>query len=237
MCVIAKSGAQDFIRGDPHPFGGLQDHRIFPRSKARDFGAGEDIDLVLNRTLIFNGTNRFLADKSPSEYLSAIMRERGMDKDGLQRLLSTHLISLSAFECLLRDDFHGFIKAREQTIREEFKKLVRAKAVETAIDVRELLKGEDQHVEFKQTLRWDIRTKQVNPVLEEVVMKEIASFMNADGGKILIGVDDSGTAAGLDPDYHTLKRKKLGQFSRASYQFDQQISWQGRKLLYRMEFS
>ena len=135
-----------------------------------------------------------------------------MDKDGLQRLLSTHLISLSAFECLLRDDFHGFIKAREQTIREEFKKLVRAKAVETAIDVRELLKGEDQHVEFKQTLRWDIRTKQINPALEEVVMKEIASFMNADGGKILIGVDDSGTAAGLDPDYHTLKRKNSGSF-------------------------
>ena len=212
MCVIAKSGARDFIRGDLHPFGSLQDHRIFPRSKARDFGAGEDIDLVLNRTLIFDETNRFLADKSPSEYLSAIMREQGMDKDGLQRLLSTHLISPSAFECLLRDDFHGFIKAREQTIREEFKKLVRAEAVETAIDVRELLKGEDQHVEFKQTLRWDIRTKQINPALEEAVMKEIASFMNADGGKILIGVDDSGTATGLDPDCHTLKRKNSGSF-------------------------
>ena len=212
MCVIAKKGARDFVRGDPHQYGSLQDHHIFPRSKAREFNAGEDIDLVLNRTLIFDKTNRYLADKAPSEYLAAIMRDRKMSRDNLQRLLATHLISTDAFECLLRDDFRGFIGAREQTILAEFKRLLRPGAIETSIDVRRLLKREDQHVEFKQTLRWDVRTNQVNHALEEVMMKEIASFMNADGGKILIGVDDSGIPTGLDPDYQTLGQKNSGGF-------------------------
>ena len=212
MCVIAKNGALDFSRGDPPQYGSLQDHHIFPRSKAREFNAGEDIDLVLNRTLIFENTNKSFRDKNPSEYLTAIMNKQHMTKNKLQELLSTHLISPSAFECLLKDDFPGFIRAREQTIREKFKELIHPGTVETSMDIKKLLKRENQYVEFKQTLRWDIKTNQINPVLGEVIMREIACFMNADGGKIWIGVDDSGTPTGLDPDYQTFTKKDSGSF-------------------------
>jgi len=212
MCIIAKKGAFDFVRGDPPQYSNLEDHHIFPRSKAKQFNAGEDIDSILNRTLIFDKTNQFFTNKDPSEYLNEIMKTQNIDKDELQQRLSTHLISPSAFEHLMNDNFTGFIKEREKTIREEFKKLVYPETGETSFDIKELLKGEDQNVEYKQTLRWDIKTNQVNPVLEEVVMKELASFMNKDGGKILIGVDDNGVPLGLDRDYQTFKKKNSGDF-------------------------
>ncbi len=212
MCIVAKKGALDFIRGDPPQYSKLADHHIFPRSKSKQFNAGDEIDSVLNRTLIFDKTNQFFSNRKPSEYLSEIMKDQSIDKTELQNRLSTHLISPSAFECLINDDFHGFIKEREKTIREEFKKLVLPEIDETSFDIKELLKGEDQNIEYKQTLRWDIKTNQVNSALEEVAMKELASFMNKEGGKILIGVDDHGVPLGLERDYQTFKKKNSGDF-------------------------
>jgi len=43
-------------------------------------------------------------------------------------------------------------------------------------------------------------------------MKELASFMNKDGGRVLIGVDDLGTPVGLERDYKTFKKKNSGDF-------------------------
>lgn len=212
MCVIAKKGALDFIRGDPPQYSNLEDHHIFPRSKAKQFNAGDEIDSILNRTLIFNKTNQLFTNKNPSEYLTEIMEDQNIDKIELQQRLSTHLISSSAFEYLINDNFTGFIKEREKTIREEFKKLVYPETGNTSFDLKELLKGEDQNIEYKQTLRWDIKTNQVNPILEGVVMKELASFMNKEGGKILIGVDDNGVPLGLERDYQTFKKNNSGDF-------------------------
>jgi hypothetical protein len=214
MCIIAKKGALDFIRGDPPQYSKLEDHHIFPSSKAKQFNAGDNIDSILNRTLIFDKTNRFISNKDPSVYLTEIINEQDISRTELQKRLSTHLISSAAFECLMNDDFAGFIKEREITIREEFQKIVYPEIGETAFDIQELLKREDQNVEFKETLRWDVRENRVNPSLEESIVKEIASFMNANDGKLLIGVDDSGNPAGLERDYKTFKKQDSDDFQK-----------------------
>ncbi|WP_412559896.1 helix-turn-helix domain-containing protein [Winogradskyella sp. MIT101101] len=73
--------------------------------------------------------------------------------------------------------------------------------------IRELLdKGENHEVEFKSTLRWDLRQGKVNKALETVVAKTIAGFMNTEGGHLIIGVDDEGRILGLEQDYGTLKK-------------------------------
>ena len=69
-----------------------------------------------------------------------------------------------------------------------------------------ILEGEGQLVEFKSTLRYDMRTGEVNKKLEHVIAKTVAAFMNSDGGSLFIGVDDHGNAIGLDLDYGTLKK-------------------------------
>ncbi len=75
-----------------------------------------------------------------------------------------------------------------------------------------LLQGESENTEFKSSLRWDYKNTCVNKDLEKVIIKSIAAFSNAKGGKILIGVQDDGSLLGLDNDYSTLKNQNADFF-------------------------
>ena len=67
--------------------------------------------------------------------------------------------------------------------------------------------GESAKVEFKSSARWDLRENKKNPVMEQVILKTIAAFLNSDGGTLLLGVSDEGAALGLEHDYQTLQNK------------------------------
>ena len=54
-------------------------------------------------------------------------------------------------------------------------------------------------------MRWDHIKGAVNSKLEQAVLKTIAAFSNAEGGTLLIGVNDEGEVIGLDYDYTSLK--------------------------------
>ena len=76
-----------------------------------------------------------------------------------------------------------------------------------------LLGGEGPRVEFKSTLRWDLKENRKNPDLEKVVVKTVAGFLNGEGGTLLLGVDDDGTPVGLEPDYKSLGKSNRDGFS------------------------
>ncbi len=67
--------------------------------------------------------------------------------------------------------------------------------------------GEGLFLEFKETLRNDIRKGEVSKEMERVVMKTIVGFLNSSGGTLIIGVSDDGVVRGLEGDYKTLPRK------------------------------
>ena len=67
-----------------------------------------------------------------------------------------------------------------------------------------IAEGESDELEFKSTLRWDLKEGAVNKKLEEVIMKTVAAFANSQGGTLLIGVEDDGKVLGLEADYHSL---------------------------------
>lgn len=67
--------------------------------------------------------------------------------------------------------------------------------------------GENDQTEFKASLRWDHRKSQANTELEMVIAKTICAFLNTHGGTLLIGIDDTGHAIGLEQDYVTLGKK------------------------------
>jgi hypothetical protein len=74
--------------------------------------------------------------------------------------------------------------------------------------------GEDDTVEFKSSFRWDYNQQKSNKVLEGVIVKTLAGFMNTrNGGSLLIGVADDGSILGLENDYNTLKRKDRDGFT------------------------
>lgn len=75
------------------------------------------------------------------------------------------------------------------------------------IDIKKIIEeGESTIVEFKSTLRYDSHTEKINKSLEEVIMKSIAAFANAEGGRLFIGISNEGEILGLDCDYSTLKQ-------------------------------
>ncbi|MBI2674411.1 MAG: ATP-binding protein [Candidatus Yanofskybacteria bacterium] len=88
-----------------------------------------------------------------------------------------------------------------------------AKAMNEEKNVEEVIKsGEHEKLEFKASLRWDVKRGTVNKELEKAVMKTIAAFLNSDGGHLLIGVDDGGETVGLENDIVTLVKQDADGF-------------------------
>ncbi len=73
-------------------------------------------------------------------------------------------------------------------------------------------KGENDLIEFKSSLRWDYRRGKMNKMLENVIVKTLAAFLNTEGGMLFIGIDDDGNALGLDNDYSCLTKKNRDGF-------------------------
>ncbi len=72
--------------------------------------------------------------------------------------------------------------------------------------------GEGSRVEFKATLRWDMRANRVNKDLELAAARTVCAFLNTDGGRLLIGVSDEGAVTGLGTDYNTFGKKDRDGF-------------------------
>ena len=60
--------------------------------------------------------------------------------------------------------------------------------------------GESDRVEFKSTLRWNLKTDRAEKVIENSWLKSIVAFLNSDGGVLLIGVADAGDILGTAAD-------------------------------------
>lgn len=73
--------------------------------------------------------------------------------------------------------------------------------------VRLIASGESTGLEFKSTARVNLHTNAPDKKMEEVIVKTVAGFWNAEGGTLLVGVADDGTPLGLDADLGTLGRK------------------------------
>lgn len=60
--------------------------------------------------------------------------------------------------------------------------------------------GESYNLEFKTSLRWDVRQEKKNPAIEHASLKTICAFLNSSGGHLLIGVEDDGRVEGIEID-------------------------------------
>ena len=110
---------------------------------------------------------------------------------------------------------NAFLHARAKLIYQELKSRIDLSHKEPANEeVQELiLAGESDTVEFKSTLRYDLRTKEVNKKLEYVIAKTIAAFMNSEGGNLFIWVwIDNQNMLGLIDDMSTLSKPNIDGF-------------------------
>ena len=72
--------------------------------------------------------------------------------------------------------------------------------------------GEGPSVEFKETARINTHTGLQDKGLEAAVVKTAAGFLNAAGGTLVIGVNDSGVPTGLERDLQTLGKGTVDGF-------------------------
>jgi predicted HTH transcriptional regulator len=65
--------------------------------------------------------------------------------------------------------------------------------------LEKITENENPNFVFKPSFRYDIKLKQSNPkVLENVISKTIAAFMNSEGDTLVIGIEN---------DYQLVKKK------------------------------
>jgi predicted HTH transcriptional regulator len=60
--------------------------------------------------------------------------------------------------------------------------------------------GENEHVEFKSTLRWNINKEKIDLGVELAWLKTLVAFLNSNGGTLIVGVDDAGHVVGHERD-------------------------------------
>ncbi len=70
-----------------------------------------------------------------------------------------------------------------------------AKSVHAAIE-----RGEGSSIEFKSTMRMNLKTGKTGKEIEVAWLKAVVGFLNTEGGVLLIGVDDDGGILGLEAD-------------------------------------
>lgn len=61
-------------------------------------------------------------------------------------------------------------------------------------------RGESYNLEFKSTLRWNIKAERKDPAIEHASLKTVTAFLNSSGGILLIGVQDDGSILGTEFD-------------------------------------
>ena len=60
--------------------------------------------------------------------------------------------------------------------------------------------GETDQVEFKSTMRWNLRADKPGKEIEKAWLKSVVAYLNTGGGFLLIGVADDGEILGLEND-------------------------------------
>ena len=89
-------------------------HHIFPKKWCDRQGIEpNEYNSIINKTPLSASTNRKIGGRAPSEYLSKIQEDAGIDNTAMDKILASHLISADA---LRADDFSGFCEARKNAL-------------------------------------------------------------------------------------------------------------------------
>ena len=158
---------------------------------------------ITNRAVITQIANRSKSNKPAAGYLKSV-------RENFPGALKLQVIPEQE-ELWQIENYEGFLQQRRKMLAEELNRflenITETEDARTTIDAAELIQeGETHHVEFKTTLRYDMREDRVNKKLEEVILKTIAAFSNSEGGILMMGVTDDMEVIGLENDYNTLKK-------------------------------
>lgn len=191
------------------------DH-IFPYSRLKNvgYGKGNRVKYSLaqeftNRALLTQVGNRTKSAMDPAVYLADVAKK-------FPRALELQCIPTDP-ELWQLEHYEQFLEARRRVLASHINnfldKITVTEEAFVPATIEDLIaEGESDELEFKSTLRWDLKEGSVNKKLEDVIVKTVAAFANAQGGTLVIGVDDDGQILGLENDYQSLGNADRDKF-------------------------
>lgn len=185
----------------------LRDSEFYDMSNRFDYALAQEIT---NRAILTSIENRSKSTKYADTYLSEVKKQ-------FPNSLSLQCIPEN--EDLWKvENYENFLQARRDMLAESLNHFLNnistmQEKVKTELDLIEVIQsGEHSFLEFKSTIRWSLNDAKVDKKIEEVILKSISAFSNAEGGKLLIGVADDGELLGLEEDYNSLKEANKDYF-------------------------
>jgi hypothetical protein len=225
---------------DPGLIGGkvkIQCHHLFPRKYLEGLGITDmkDVNQIANLAVLEWHDNLSISATDPRVYWPAYLEAMRKPPSGMPPFTEGEIDTMLRLHALPEgwpeapyDDF--LVERRRRlasVIRAAFERLVHGEQEDvgsrwppSSAAIEHLLhEGETNRIEMKSSLRADTLGRGIPPkVLEKVVARTVAGFLNAHGGLLVIGADDHGTPLGLDKDIATLGRKDLDGFQQTLVQ-------------------
>ena len=181
----------------------VERHHLFPKNYLKSFGLDgtRATNQIANFAYVEWKDNIKISDSPPSEYLEEFKKIIPQDK----------LEKMNYWHALPRDwesmTYNEFLEERRKLMagvtKDGFKQLEKGEVVDekpTTIE-QMVFQGEGIYTEFKSTLRVNLHTGQKDNAMEHSVIKTINGFLNSrEGGTLVIGVADDGSALGLGND-------------------------------------
>jgi hypothetical protein len=207
--VVAKSkGAIDWFNGSKlHSklIGNsyyLEKHHIFPsnllekRGYYQTYEKQKMVNEIANRVFLTAKANKEISNSEPIQYLKKV-------KEKYPNALKQQFVPENE-EFWKLDEFELFLKKRRRNIANEINNfmehLINNEAIK--IKIEDLVKKEESNnLEFKSTYTWNIKENRIDKDLKFNVLKSVVGFMNANGGTLIIGVDDQHKIIGMDLDF------------------------------------
>ena len=208
--MLKHQGATDWIDGTEFfPTKGesptLHYHHIFPSKWESELESFNQetlyLDNIPNRVVLISKTNQSIGAEKPEDYLPKIK------KTFPEALNQQNIPSNKSFWKL--ENFNDFVSNRTEAITKEINNFVASfdKTDSTKLITKlEDIKEEGTTVEFKES--WGVHTKESEIPIKELkmdILKSVVAFANTQGGRIYIGIDDSGRTVGIGPDLEKIK--------------------------------
>jgi hypothetical protein len=205
VCLTTGLSLRNNNKGKKYP---LKFDHIFPFSKLKEMGYGREnrfkyalAQEFTNRVILTQEANRTKSLANASDYLASVQEK-------FPKALELQCIPID--ENLWQiENYVQFLKERRRmltkNLNDYLNSITETKESTAPVTLEDMIaEGESDELEFKSTLRWDLKESKLNKNLENVIMKTVAAFANSQGGTLLIGVCDDGTIIGLDYDYASL---------------------------------
>ncbi|MBL7821448.1 MAG: DUF262 domain-containing protein [Saprospiraceae bacterium] len=196
----------------------LERDHIFAYSVLRDSGI-YDMENQFHYAIAQEITNRAILTSTENREKSAMFADVYLSN--VRKLFpnALKLQSIPEDENLWKvENYERFLEARRETLAKELNYFLQTISigqvtVSTSVDLLDMIaSGEHGFLEFKSTMRWNWKENRLDKKMEEIILKTISAFSNAEGGKLLIGVTDEGEILGLESDYNTFKEANKDHF-------------------------